>query len=83
MNDISRIGIDIAKNSFFIHAVGSDEEAIWKGEYRRKNWIQAIIKRVPIEAVIGIEACGAAHHWACLLVTSLCSEIFMNGGFSA
>ena len=43
---------------------GSDEEAIWKGEYRRKNWIQAIIKRVPIEAVIGIEACGAAHHWA-------------------
>ncbi len=64
MNDISRVGVDIAKNSFFIHAVDSNEKTVWKGEYRRKNWIQSIVKRVSTEAVIGIEACGAAHYWA-------------------
>ncbi len=64
MFDIHRLGVDIAKNSFFIHAVGSNEETVWKGEYRRKNWVAAVVKRVPTTAVIGIEACGAAHYWA-------------------
>lgn len=64
MSDIHRLGVDIAKNSFFIHAVDSNEKTVWKGEYRRKNWVAAVVKRVPTTAVIGIEACGAAHYWA-------------------
>jgi transposase len=64
MAKIIRVGVDLAKNIFHIHAVDEDEKTIWQGKYTRKNWINAIVKRTPQTAIIGMEACGSAHHWA-------------------
>ena len=64
MTKIIRVGVDLAKNVFHIHAVDENEKTVWQGKYTRNNWIKAIVKRTPQTAIIGMEACGSAHHWA-------------------
>nr|WP_135381573.1 transposase [Vibrio tasmaniensis] len=64
MEKIIRVGVDLAKNVFHIHAIDDNEKTVWQGKYTRNNWIKAIVKRTPQTAVIGMEACGSAHHWA-------------------
>jgi len=64
MTKIIRVGVDLAKNVFHIHAVDENEKTVWQGKYTRNNWIKAIVKRTPQTATIGMEACGSAHHWA-------------------
>lgn len=64
MSNIIRVGVDLAKNIFHIHAVNEDEKIVWQGKYNRKSWIKAIAKRVPTTAVIAFEACASAHFWA-------------------
>ncbi|UJF17066.1 IS110 family transposase [Vibrio sp. SS-MA-C1-2] len=64
MKTIIRVGVDIAKNSFHIYAVDQDENKAWKGKYSRSKWLNEIVKRVPKNAIIGIEACGSAHYWS-------------------
>ncbi|MCR9571768.1 transposase [Vibrio alginolyticus] len=63
MAKITRVGVDLAKNVFHIHAVDENEKTVWQGKYSRSNWIKAIVKRTPQTATIGMEACGSAHHW--------------------
>lgn len=36
----------------------------WCGKYKRDKWLDAIVKRVPVGAEIGMEACASSHHWA-------------------
>ena len=64
MTKIIRVGVDLAKNVFHIHAVDENEKTVWQGKYSRNNWIKAIVKRTPQSTTIGMEACGSAHHWA-------------------
>lgn len=64
MEKIIRVGVDLAKNVFHIHAIDDNEKTVWQGKYTRNNWIKAIVKRTPQTAIIGMEACGSAHHWA-------------------
>ena len=61
---IVRVGVDIAKSVFHIHAADQRGEAVWTGNYSRSKWLDAVTKRVPIDATIGIEACASSHHWA-------------------
>ncbi|WP_351123818.1 hypothetical protein [Shewanella sp. T24-MNA-CIBAN-0130] len=56
MKNTIRVGVDLAKNVFHIHAVNESEDIIWQGKYNRTNWMKAIVKRVPTTAVIGMEA---------------------------
>ncbi|MET1254208.1 hypothetical protein [Aliikangiella maris] len=63
MGSITRVGVDIAKSIFHIHAVDRFSEVQWKGKYSRNKWLAAIVKKVPEGAVIAKEACGSANYW--------------------
>ena len=64
MKNIIRVGVDLAKNVFHIHAIDENEKTVWQGKYNRTAWLKAIVKRVPTTAIIGMEACGSANYWA-------------------
>ncbi|MEM5371630.1 IS110 family transposase [Paraburkholderia azotifigens] len=62
--DMIRVGIDLAKNVFQMHGVDRSEKAIWRRKLARVEWLDVLQRTVPLHAVIGMEACGSAHHWA-------------------
>ncbi|MBE0465418.1 MAG: IS110 family transposase [Halomonadaceae bacterium] len=62
--NISRVGVDIAKSVFHVHGVDRHEQPQWRGKYSRAKWLEAICRRVPQGAIIGMEACASAHYWA-------------------
>ena len=64
---ITRVGVDIAKSVFHVHAVDRYGEKQWQSRLSRESWIDALVERVPAGCEIGMEACGSAHHWARLL----------------
>jgi hypothetical protein len=41
MGNITRVGVDIAKSIFHVHAVDRFSEAQWKGKYNRTKWTNA------------------------------------------
>lgn len=63
MRNITRVGVDIAKSIFHIHAVDRFGKCQWKGKYSRTKWLNAILEKVPKGAEIAMEACGSAHYW--------------------
>lgn len=60
MSQITRVGVDIAKSVFHIHAVDRFGERKWKGKYARTKWLNAITDKVPQGAEIAMEACGSS-----------------------
>ena len=62
--NISRIGIDLAKNVFQLHGVDIRGKAVWKRRLKRDQWMKAVLDRGEPGCEIGMEACGGAHHWA-------------------
>lgn len=62
MTEITRIGLDIAKNVFEVHAVNAREQVVVRKSLRR-NQVLAWFAKLP-PCLIGIEACGTANHWA-------------------
>ncbi len=65
--NISRIGIDLAKNVFQLHGVDRHGKAVWKRRLKRDQWLKAVLDRGEPGCEIGMEACGGAHHWARVL----------------
>lgn len=53
MNEVSIIGLDLAKNIFQAHGAGADGSVI----FRRK------LSRDQRPCVVAMEACASAHHW--------------------
>jgi transposase len=63
VNDLIRIGMDTSKSVFQLHGVGGgDERSVMRKKLRRRQVLD-FFRRLPATKV-GIEACGAAHHWA-------------------
>nr|WP_300315828.1 hypothetical protein [Halomonas sp.] len=62
--NITRVGVDIAKTVFHVYGVDRHDQAQWCGKYTRAKWLHAIVKRVPVGAEIGMEACATSHYWA-------------------
>ena len=60
--EISTIGIDLAKESFQIHAVDERGKAILKKKLKRKEMMQFFANLKP--CLIGMEACSSSHFWA-------------------
>jgi transposase len=58
---IARVGLDVAKNVFQVHAVASDHRVVVRRQLRRQQ-ILAFFADLP-RCIIGIEACPGAHHW--------------------
>ncbi len=61
-NEVVRIGIDTSKRHFQIHGVNSKEQVVIKKAVTRNKFVETIAMLPVCE--IGIEACGASHHWA-------------------
>jgi transposase len=59
---ITRIGMDTSKHIFQLHGVDAEERAVLRRKLRRREMIAFFRKLAP--SVVGIEACGGAHHWA-------------------
>ena len=62
MTKIIRIGIDTSKSVFQLHGVDAAEKPILRKKLRRQQFLAFVAKLDPTQ--IGLEACGAAHHWA-------------------
>src|SRR5205823_8908017 len=59
---VSTIGVDLAKNVFQVHGVDSSGKVVITRQLRRKQVIEFFSKIPP--CLVGMEACGTAHHWA-------------------
>ena len=61
MGKFIRIGVDLAKNYFQVHALASEGAAVKRKLTRSKmHWFFSQIE----PSFIGMEACGSAHYWA-------------------
>jgi transposase len=58
---VSTIGVDLAKNVFQVHGVDSAGKVVITRQLRRKQVIDFFSKIPP--CLVGMEACGTAHHW--------------------
>ena len=59
---ISVVGIDLAKNSFHIHVVDAAGGECMSRKVSRQQ-LPIIMAKLP-PSLVGMEACGGAHHWA-------------------
>jgi transposase len=62
MSQLIRIGMDTSKKVFQLHGVDADERVVLSRKLSRHQMIRFFTNLAP--TVIGIEACGASHHWA-------------------
>ena len=61
MEEITTVGIDLAKSIFHVHAVDKAGNAVLQRAFKRRSLI-AFFQKLP-PCLIGLEACGTAHHW--------------------
>ena len=59
---VTTVGLDLAKHVFQVHAIGAFGRVIVAKALRRKD-VLAFFAQLP-ECLVGMEACGSAHHWA-------------------
>jgi len=59
---ITRVGVDLAKNVFQVHGVDRRGRCVWRRQLKRSNWLRALLEKVEPGCEIGMEACSGAHH---------------------
>ena len=62
MNEVTTIGVDLAKNVFQVHGVDASGEVVIRKPLRRRQVMPFFGKLTP--CLIGVEACATSHHWA-------------------
>ena len=62
MSKISTIGLDLAKNVFQIHGVDASGAVVVRRQLKRAAVEKFFAQLAP--CLVGMEACGSAHHWA-------------------
>ena len=62
---IIRIGLDTSKHVFHVHGVDGHEQPVLRRRLQRSQVEKFFAKLPPTR--IGLEACGASHHWARVL----------------
>mgnify|MGYP003394199992 FL=1 len=60
--NIKRVGIDLAKQVFQVHGVDNHDKAVLRKQLKRGQFLSFFAELPP--CLIGLEACGGAHHWA-------------------
>ena len=61
MNNVSIIGIDLAKHSFQLHGAGADGSVQFRKKLSRAK-LRGFLELHP-RCVVAMEACGSAHYW--------------------
>jgi len=64
---VTAVGIDLAKNVIQVHGVDERGKAVLRKQLKREQ-VGAFFARLE-PCLIGMEACGSAHHWARKLVS--------------
>lgn len=59
---ITTVGIDLAKNLFQLHCVNEHGKVVLRKQLRRDQLAEFFVNLPP--CLVGMEACGSAHHWA-------------------
>lgn len=62
MGHVATIGLDIAKSVFQVHGVDAEGGVVVRQKLTRARLLKFFEKLAP--CLVGIEACGTAHHWA-------------------
>jgi len=62
MKSFMRIGVDIAKNSFQVHALEGEDGRATVRKLSRSGLVKFLAEVEP--CLVGMEACGSAHYWA-------------------
>jgi transposase len=62
MDEITTVGIDLAKSVFQVHAVDGEGHVVVAKAVRRRDFLALVGKLPP--CLIGLEACASSHHWA-------------------
>jgi len=62
MNEVTTIGVDLAKNVFQVHGVTASGDAVIRQELRRRQVRRIFEKQAP--CLVGMEACASSHYWA-------------------
>jgi transposase len=62
MSRLARIGIDTSKSAFQLHGIDETGQTVLRKQLRRRQFLAFFAQLDATE--IGIEACGASHHWA-------------------
>jgi transposase len=62
MNEITTIGLDLAKHVFQVHGVDASGVTVVRKRLRRSE-VLAFFTRLP-RCLVGLEACATAHYWA-------------------
>jgi transposase len=62
MNEVSTIGLDIAKSVFQVHGIDDEGNVVIRKRLNR-NKLLAFFAELP-PCLVGIEACPTAHHWS-------------------
>ncbi len=58
---VATIGLDLAKDVFQVHGISESGEVAFNRTIKRKDLLK-FFDRLP-RCVVGMEACGSAHHW--------------------
>ena len=62
---IIRVGLDTSKSVFQVHGADEQERPVLRRQLRRGQ-IEKVFAKLPPTRV-GLEACGASHHWGRVL----------------
>ncbi|TWA79135.1 hypothetical protein FBY14_1336 [Azospirillum brasilense] len=62
MDEMTTIGLDLAKNVFQVHGIAADGTVAVRRQLRRGEVLK-FFQSVP-PCLVGLEACGTAHYWA-------------------
>ncbi|SMC95974.1 transposase, partial [Novosphingobium sp. B1] len=62
MEQVSVVGLDLAKSVFQVHGVNSQGNAVFRRRLTRSQLVKLFEKLPP--CLVGMEACASAHHWA-------------------
>lgn len=65
--NISRIGLDLAKNVFQVHGIDAHGHAVLNKPLKRGQLVEFFSLLPP--CTVATEACGGAHHWGRKLTT--------------
>ncbi len=65
MTNLTVLGIDIAMNVFQLHGTDHTGKVVMKKRLSRSKFIH-LLPQLP-QCIIGLEACGTAHHWGRVL----------------
>jgi transposase len=62
LSEVTTVGLDLAKHIFQVHGVDASGRVVVAKSIRRSKLLEFFASLPP--SLVGLEACGSAHHWA-------------------